>query len=165
MESNIVEVSQENAQSILIERSNEQPVVIQFYSPRSPDCEALTPILEKIAGENPAGFTLARVNVDELMPIAQQLGVQGLPTVMVMIEGRPADGFAGPQEEEQVREVLSKHLPAPWQEAIDQANALMAEDKFDEALPLLSAAYQQSDKQSFYRNWPGSGVFAFESHR
>ena len=80
--------------------------------------------------------------------IAGQLGVRSLPTVMVIKDGQPVDGFAGAQPEAQIRELLAKYLPAPWEALIQQANELMAADNFNEALTLLRQAYQDSGEQA-----------------
>ncbi len=143
----IVDITQENAQQYLVEESRNRPVVVDFWSDRSEACKTLVPLMEKLANEYAGQFLLAKVNVDELQPIAQQLGVRSIPTVMIMKDGQPIDGFAGEQPEAAIREVLQKHLPAPWQGLIDQANALMAEDKASEAVPLLRQAYQDSGEK------------------
>ena len=44
--------------------------------------------------------------------------------------------------------MLQKHLPAPWAGLIEQANELMQQQNFSDAMPLLLQAYQESDKQS-----------------
>lgn len=147
MSPHIVDVTQENAQKILIEESQVRPVVIDFWAEWCEPCKSLMPILEKLAVEYNGQFLLAKVNADELQPIAQQLGVKSLPTVMIMVNGQPVDGFAGVQPENDIREILQKHLPAPWAALIEKANELMAEQNFKEALPLLLQAYQDSENK------------------
>jgi len=148
MSPHIVEVTQENAQQVLIDESQSRPVVVDFWADWCEPCKTLMPILEKLAVEYDGQFLLAKVNADEMQQIAQQLGVRSLPTVMVMINGQPVDGFAGAQPEKDIREMLQKHLPAPWAGLIEQANELMQQQNFSEAMPLLLQAYQESDKQS-----------------
>jgi putative thioredoxin len=143
----IVDITQENAQQYLVEESSKRPVVVDFWADWCEPCKTLMPLMEKLANEYAGAFLLAKVNADELQPICQQLGVRSLPTVMIFKDGQPVDGFAGAQPETAIRELLQKHLPAPWQALIDQANALMAEDKASEAVPLLRQAYQDSGEQ------------------
>ncbi len=147
MSPHIVDVTQENAQQVLIDESQSRPVVVDFWADWCEPCKTLMPILEKLAVEYDGQFLLAKVNADEMQQIAQQLGVRSLPTVMVMINGQPVDGFAGAQPEKDIREMLQKHLPAPWAGLIEQANELMQQQNFSEAMPLLLQAYQDSDKQ------------------
>lgn len=148
MNPHIIDVTQENAQQVLVEESQNRLVVVDFWADWCEPCKTLMPILEKLAAEYNGQFLLAKVNADELQPIAQQLGVRSLPTVMFMKNGQPVDGFAGAQPEVQIRELLQKHLPAPWQAQIDQANEFMQQGNFSDALPLLLKAYQDSGEQA-----------------
>jgi putative thioredoxin len=65
--------------------------------------------------EYAGAFLLAKVNADEQQMIAQQFGVRSLPTVMIMQNGQPVDGFAGAQPEAAMREMLEKYLPSPFE--------------------------------------------------
>jgi putative thioredoxin len=105
------------------------------------------PLLEKLANEYQGQFLLAKVNADEQQMIAQQLGVRSLPTVMVIQAGQPVDGFVGAQPETQVRELLEKFLPKPWDGLLDEARGLLAEGRAGEALPLLRQAREDSGRR------------------
>ena len=61
------------------------------------------PLLENLANEYACAFLLAKVNADEQQMLASQLGVRNLPTVMVIKDGQPVDGFTGAQPESVVR--------------------------------------------------------------
>ena len=144
----VVDVNQENAQQVLVEESQQRPVLVDFWSERSESCKTLMPILEKLAAEYQGQFLLAKVNADENGGIAQQLGVRSLPTVMLFKDGQPADGFAGAQPEAAVRELLDKYLPKLWDTQLLQAQAMMAESQFNEALALLREAYESSEQRA-----------------
>lgn len=148
MNPHIIDVTQENVQQVLVEESRTRPVVIDFWADWSEECKQLTPVLEKLAIEYNGQFLLAKVNADELQPIVQQLGVRSLPTVMVMKDGQPVDGFAGVQPEADIRALLQKYLPDPWEALILQANELMQDEKFLDALPLLLQAYKDSGEKA-----------------
>ncbi|WP_346839348.1 thioredoxin [Microbulbifer sp. SAOS-129_SWC] len=143
----IVDVTAENAQQVLIEESMKRPVVVDFWADWCEPCKQLMPVLEKLAGEYAGQFLLAKVNADTEQMLAGQLGVRSLPTVMVLKDGQPVDGFAGAQPEKQIREMLDKYLPKPWDQKLEQGKALVAEGKLDEALPLLRQAYTESGEQ------------------
>ena len=104
----IVEIDESNAQQLLIDESMTRPVVVDFWADWCGPCKQLMPILEKLADEYQGAFLLAKVNADEQQMLAQQLGVRSLPTVMVIKEGQPIDGFSGAQPESAVREMLEK---------------------------------------------------------
>jgi len=141
---NIVEITLENAQQYLIDESFQRPVVVDFWADWCAPCKTLMPILEKLANEFAGAFLLAKVNADELNMISSQFGVRSLPTVMVMRDGQPVDGFAGALPEVQVRELLAKYLPKPWEQPLAEAQALMAQGDYTNALPLLRTAHEAS---------------------
>lgn len=140
----IVNIDETNAAALLIEESHKRPVVVDFWADWCEPCKVLMPLLEKIAAEYQGAFLLAKVNADEQQMIAQQFGVRSLPTVMVIQGGQPVDGFAGAQPEAQVREMLAKYLPKPWDGLLQQAQELMTQGDFTAALPLLRRAWDES---------------------
>jgi putative thioredoxin len=141
---NIVDINLENAKELLIDESFKRPVLVDFWADWCAPCKSLMPILEKLANEYQGAFLLAKVNADEMGMISAQFGVRSLPTVMLMKDGQPIDGFAGALPEVQVRELLAKYLPKPWEKPVEEAKALMAAGDFGGALPLLRAAYEES---------------------
>ncbi|MFC6635110.1 thioredoxin [Microbulbifer taiwanensis] len=144
----IVDVTAQNAQQVLIEESMKRPVVVDFWADWCEPCKQLMPVLEKLANEYAGQFLLAKVNADTEQMLAGQLGVRSLPTVMVLKEGQPVDGFAGAQSEQQIREMLDKYLPKAWELQFQQAQQLVGEGKLDEALPLLRQVYTESSERA-----------------
>ncbi|GGY67245.1 thioredoxin [Cellvibrio zantedeschiae] len=145
---NVVEINLENAQQYLIEESFARPVLIDFWADWCAPCKSLMPILEKLANEYAGAFLLAKVNADEMNMISSQFGVRSLPTVMLMKDGQPIDGFAGALPEKQVRELLEKHLPKPWEKFVNEAQAFIMSGDFNSALPLLRQAYEDSQQDA-----------------
>ena len=140
----IVNIDESNAARLLIEESHKRPVVVDFWADWCEPCKVLMPLLEKIANEYNGAFLLAKVNADAQQMITQQFGVRSLPTVMVIQDGRPVDGFAGAQPEAQVRQMLEKYLPKPWDGLLQMAREAMDAGKFSEALSPLRQAWDDS---------------------
>jgi putative thioredoxin len=124
-----------------------RPVVVDFWADWCAPCKQLMPILEKLADEYQGAFLLAKVNADEQQMLAQQLGVRSLPTVMIIKDGQPIDGFSGAQPESAVREMLDKHLPSPQADALVEAEQLLAEGDIPAALALYRSAWEESGKK------------------
>ena len=148
MSEHIVNVTMANAKQLLIDESFQRPVLIDFWADWCAPCKVLMPILEKLANEYAGQFLLAKVNCDEEQHIATQFGVRSLPTVMVVKDGQPVDGFAGAQPEAAVREMLDKYLPKPWDMLLQQARELSAAGDHGGALNLLRRAYEDSRKRA-----------------
>ena len=148
MEEYIVDVTAQNAQQVLIEESMKRPVVVDVWADWCEPCKQLMPVLEKLANEYAGQFLLAKLNADTEQALAGQLGVRSLPTVMVLKDGQPVDGFAGAQPEKQIREMLDKYLPKPWDIKLQQAQQMVAEGNVDEALPILRQAYGDSGERA-----------------
>lgn len=144
----IVDVTYDNAQATLIDASMQRPVLVDFWADWCAPCKQLMPILEKLALEYNGAFLLAKVNADEMQGITQQFGVRSLPTVMLIQEGQPVDGFAGAQTESFIRNMLEKVLPKPEDAQFAKAQQLMSEAIFSEALPLLRDAYSTAPSRS-----------------
>lgn len=143
----IIDINETNLHQV-IEQSMTLPVMFYFWSPRSPHCQDLGLTLDKIANEYAGLFILAKVNCDEEQMVASQFGLKAIPTVYILQNGRPIDGFEGPQPEEVVLEMLSRVLPSPEELKAAQAAELLAEGKAQEALPLLKEANQINPKNS-----------------
>ena len=143
----IVEIDESNAQQLLIEESMSRPVVVDFWADWCGPCKQLMPILEKLADEYQGAFLLAKVNADEQQMLAQQLGVRSLPTVMVIKDGQPIDGFQGAQPESAVREMLDKHLPSPQAGALAEAEQLLQAGDIPAALALYRSAWEESGQK------------------
>lgn len=138
----VLDLTKENIQQV-VDASMQQIIVVNFWSEQSPESVTLLNTLTEMAQQS-GRFVLAKVNCDTEMEIANYFQIQSLPTTMVLSEGKPIDGFAGLQEAPQIEQLLEKHLPAQWQLDLQQAKQLLAEQQFDQALPLLKQAYSES---------------------
>jgi putative thioredoxin len=143
---NIVNVTAENAQQQVIDASFNALVMVDFWAEWSEPCKTLVPLLEKLASEYPGDLVLAKINADDQQMLASQFGVRSVPTVMLIKDGQPVDGFAGAQSESQIREMLDKYLPKAWEATLGQARAYLDEASYKEALPLLRQALEESNQ-------------------
>ncbi len=148
MSSHIVDITLDNAQNLLIEESFKRPVLVDFWASWCEPCKNLMPILEKLAQEHDGLFLLAKVDADEMQMISQQFGVRSLPTVMLIKDGQPVDGFAGLKPEAEIRELLGKYLPKPWDIQLQAAQQHLAAGELNEAHSLLREAHEASSAQA-----------------
>ena len=109
MEVNI-DVSDVNFEKEVLEKSNQVPVVVDFWSEHCMPCLMLGPVLEKLAGEFNGKFVLAKLNVNQSPRTSQIYGIMSIPAVKMFKNGKVIDEFIGALPETQVRQWLSKNL-------------------------------------------------------
>jgi putative thioredoxin len=138
------DVSIEEFEAKVIEPSSRVPVVIDFWAPWCEPCKTIKPLLEKLAEEYAGRFLLAKVDSDQNPELAQHFGVRSIPSVKVLFQGQRVDEFNGALPEGQIRAFLDRiALPATGGNLREEAAALVAEGRLDEALARLSEASRE----------------------
>ena len=79
----------------VIQRSNELPVVVDFWAAWCGPCRILGPAIEQEAGKREGKLVLAKVDVDAEQGLAARYGIQSIPTVAVFRNGEIVNGFVG----------------------------------------------------------------------
>ena len=140
--SNIVAMTLENFQQIVMEDSKDTLVLVDFWAEQIPESVELKNKLTEKVSPFAEIMTLATVDCETQSQIAQQFSIQGLPTAVLVKDGQPIDGLTGPQTDESIAEFLDKYLPKAQDILLLQAKDLLAENKIAEALPVINQAYQ-----------------------
>jgi len=86
----------------VIQESQKQPVLVDFWAPWCGPCKQLTPVLEKVVRAAKGKAKLVKMNIDEHPAIPGQMGIQSIPAVIAFVQGQPVDGFLGALPESQV---------------------------------------------------------------
>ena len=108
----MIDVTIENFEQEVIAASLSQPVLVDFWAPWCGPCKALGPVLEKLETAYGGAFKLVKINSDEEQLLAGAFGIRSIPTVILLKNGQPVDGFQGAMPEGQVRAFLDKHVQA-----------------------------------------------------
>jgi putative thioredoxin len=134
-------------QDVII-KSQETPVLVDFWATWCGPCKTLGPILEKLAAEFNGGFLLAKVDVDKEQQLAGYFQIKSVPTVMLVKDGQIVDGFPGALPESQIREFL-KHHGVAAKAAVEDAVEVptVALDPHEEVLRLRAAVHAEPENQ------------------
>ncbi len=82
------------------------PVVVDFWAPWCPPCRAIAPIMRELAAEYAGRLTLAKLDSDENPRAVAQLGVQGIPTLIVFKGGREVERLVGARTKRHYQQIL-----------------------------------------------------------
>jgi putative thioredoxin len=138
----IINGTEQNFEQEVIARSNDVPVIVDFWATWCGPCQELGPVLERLAQESAGQFVLVKVDVDQQPRLAQAFGVQSIPHVFALRHGKLVDQLQGLLPEEQLREWLAQFQPSPAELLVQEArrleteNIAEAEAKYREALEL-----------------------------
>lgn len=152
----MIDVTMANFEQEVIAASMTTPVLVDFWAPWCGPCKSLGPILEKLELDYAGRFRLVKINSDDEQQLAGAFGIRSIPTCVLLMGGRPVDGFTGAQPEGRIRQFLDKHLPSEdqlqaqaaaeeTQELMDAGDLQSALDKLAEAL----AAHPANDEARF----------------
>jgi putative thioredoxin len=125
MVSSVIDVTAADFASSVLETSHQVPVVVDLWAEWCGPCKVLGPVLERAAGDGGGRWLLAKLDVDANPQLAQQFGVQGIPTVIAFKDGEEVDRFTGALPEAQVRAFIDRLLPSELDLATAQGDVAL----------------------------------------
>lgn len=83
-----------------------KPTVVDFWAPWCAPCRMTKPILEKLAKEYQSKVNFLEINADKNQTLLQELKIYGIPTVLLIQEGKIVKKYTGAQREEAYRKMF-----------------------------------------------------------
>jgi thioredoxin 1 len=87
--------------------SENRVVLADFWAEWCGPCKMLEPILDEVAGDTPAA--VAKIDVDEHQAMAGEFGVQGIPTLVLFVDGDAEEQLVGVQDEDDLRSLVARY--------------------------------------------------------
>jgi putative thioredoxin len=140
-----LEVTEANLEAEVLVRSNQVPVVVLLWSPRSEASAQLGDVLAQLEAADQGKWSLATVNVDAAPRVAQMFGVQAVPTVVAVAAGQPLSSFQGLQPPQELRRWVDSLLSATAGKLAGGADG----DEPEQVDPELAKAREHLDAGDF----------------
>jgi len=138
----MITVTIDNFQQVVVEESKNKLVLVSFWAEQVPESVELRDKLAAKLVNLSEHITLATVDCQSQGQIAQQFGIQGLPTAILLKDAQPLDGISGPQDDASIADFLDKHLPKPEDILLGQAKTALESNLIVDAQSAITQAHQ-----------------------
>ena len=101
----VLEITVENFEQEVLK--SDKPVLIDFWATWCGPCRMMGPVVDAFAEENPA-IKVGKVNVDEQMPLAAAFGIESIPTLVAIKDGKAAGMLVGVRAEEDLAALFAE---------------------------------------------------------
>jgi putative thioredoxin len=133
-------VSMQNFQNLVLEKSINKPVLVDFWADWCQPCQTIMPMLAKLAEEYDGKFELAKVNADEEQELAAHFGIKSLPTMKLFYQGQIVDERMGAVPESDIRAMIDKHIVSESDQLVQAAMMAYQQGHTEQALEVLNNA-------------------------
>ncbi len=132
----VYDVDEADFESRVVARSQQLPVVVDFWAEWCGPCKQLTPVLERAVAARAGKVELAKVDTDKNQRLASAFGVQGIPNVKAFRDGRMDSEFTGAVPPAQVESFFDALVPSQADELAERGAAEGDEQALRQALEL-----------------------------
>ena len=84
--------------------------LVDFWAEWCGPCKMQLPIIEEFSSEMEGKATVGKVNVDEQLELAQSFGIQSIPTLILLKDGKPVKKLVGLHSKESLYEEVNQVL-------------------------------------------------------
>lgn len=140
-------LTEQNVKEVIVDASMKKAVFVYFFM-NAPECEVATKAVTAAITDNNEYISLVEADVQEQVSqaVAMQLGLQTVPALIVMQNGRPVDALQGDDIVTKLPETIKKFMPSEAQLLIREANDLEQKGDLQQAVTKAKQAYDLDEK-------------------
>jgi thioredoxin 1 len=107
---NLTAVTTETFQHEVLD--SKTPVLVDFWAEWCGPCRMVAPVVEDIAKQYAGTLKVVKLDIDEHGIVANNYGIQSIPTLMLFKDGKPAERIVGYMPKERLLTKIRPHIPA-----------------------------------------------------
>lgn len=115
-------------------------LLVEFGAPSCAPCRALLPLLENMNVDLGDQVQFSSLNIEQLPDLAQRLGIQTLPTLVLWRQQQELSRLTGLKTETQLRQWLAPFIEVQYERLLRAAKAYQESGQWHDALVLLRTA-------------------------
>ena len=104
----VTHITPENFDEVV--KQADKTVLVDFWAPWCGPCQMMGPVFEELAGEYEGKAKLVKLNTDEHGALAQPFGIQGIPTLLILKDGKEVDRIVGFGPKEMIKSKIDPQL-------------------------------------------------------
>ena len=98
----LIQVTKDNFNEV---KASDKPVLLDFFATWCGPCRMIAPFIEQIADEYPE-YVVGKIDVDEERELAEQFGIQSIPTLVVIKNGEVVNTAVGGRPKDAILALL-----------------------------------------------------------
>jgi len=110
MSAYILDVTGDDFNEAVLSNSHKGPVMVNYWAENAGPCLRLWPVLEKLANDYNGQFLLVNIDTNKDKQLAQDYGVNSVPTVKLFINGEVVEQIHGYDSPDSFKKLLDKYL-------------------------------------------------------
>ena len=126
--------------TVVLDNSNQGPVLVNFWSRKAGPCLRQYPILDKLIHQYDGRILLVNVDTENEIILTKEYGITSVPTMKLFRDEKVVETWHGYQSEADLSKILDKYVVRDSDQMLAKAIHFYAEDKRIEAYEMIANA-------------------------